>query len=449
MNTVIPLYIVRDPELIKKIAIKDFDHFADHRPVCGSDHGDHPNLMACKALFVLTGPKWKTMRATLSPAFTGAKMKFMFELIVECSEALVDYYRDQGAKEWDMKDLFARFSNDVIATCAFGIKVNSSSDRDNEFYRRGKEMMVFTNFKTQLKIAGYLFTPWLMNWFGIDLIKQEHSDYFAGLIRDTVRTREANGIIRPDMVHLLMQSRKGILKNQQEDDPEQEVSETTRSLPGPTMTESEMIGQCLFFFLAGFDTVSTALTFLAYELALNPDVQEKLSAEIAETHQSLNKRSITYEALHSMKYLDMVISESLRKWPSAPAVDRLCVQDYTLDDGQGLQFRMEKGIGIWIPIYGIHRDPKYYPEPDKFDPERFSEQRKGDIQPGTYLPFGIGPRNCIGMRFALMELKCIVYYLLLNFRLEKTERTEVPPVLEKGYVTLSAANGVWLKMVPK
>ncbi|XP_019532375.3 probable cytochrome P450 9f2 [Aedes albopictus] len=452
MNTILPLYVLRDPELIKKIAIKDFDHFTDHRPIFGSDHGDHPNLIACKALFVLTGQKWKTMRATLSPAFTGSKMKLMFELIVECSEALVAYYREQGddvAKEWDMKDVFARFANDVIATCAFGIKVNSSSDRDNEFYRKGKEMMVFTNLKTRLKILGYSFAPKLMNWFGIDLISQEHSDYFSGLIRDTVRTREANGIVRPDMVHLLMQSRKGMLTNQQEDNKQQEDSETARSQPETIMTESEMIGQCLFFFLAGFDTVSTSMTFLAYELALNPDIQEKLYEEIAVTNQSLNKRTITFEVLQTIKYLDMVISETLRLWPSAPAVDRLCVQDYTLDDDQGLRCHMEKGTGVWIPIYGIHRDPKHFPEPDKFEPERFSEQRKGDIQSGTYMPFGIGPRSCIGMRFALMELKCIVYYLLLNFRLERTENTMVPPVLEKGFVTLSAANGLKLKMVPR
>ncbi|XP_062558846.1 cytochrome P450 9e2-like [Armigeres subalbatus] len=449
MNTILPLYVVRDPELIKQIAVRDFEHFTDRRPIFGSDHGDHPNLIACKSLFALTGQKWKTMRAVLSPAFTVSKMKLMFELIVECSESLVAYYRDQGAKEWDVKDVFARFSNDVIATCAFGIKVDSFSDRDNEFYRRGKEMVVFNDFKTQLKIFGYHFAPWLMNWFGIDLIAQEHSDYFSGLIRETIKTRETKGIIRPDMVHLLVQSQKGMLKNQQEDNHQQKSSEDNRSLVGTTMTDSELIGQCLFFFLAGFDTVSTSLTFLAYELALNPEIQEKLSSEIQDTHRLLNKQSITYEALHNMKYLNMVISEALRMWPSAPAVDRLCVQDYTLDGGEGSRCHLVKGTGVWIPIYGIHRDPKYYPKPDKFDPERFSEQRKEDIQPGTYLPFGIGPRACIGMRFAMMELKCIVYYLLLNFRLERTEKTEVPPPLEKGYVTLGAANGIVLKLIPK
>uniref|UniRef100_A0A1W7R925 Putative cytochrome p450 cyp4/cyp19/cyp26 subfamily n=1 Tax=Aedes albopictus TaxID=7160 RepID=A0A1W7R925_AEDAL len=451
MNTVLPLYVLRDPELIRKIAVDDFDHFTDHRPLIGADHGDHPNLIAVKTLYALNGQKWKTMRSMVDPAFAELNVKGMFELIVECCEALVTYYREQGAKEWDVRDVFERLSSDVIATCAFGIKFNSSSDRDNEFYRNVKKMMVFGNFKTQLKIAAYWFTPWFMNRFGIDLISQESSDYFSGLIKEAVRTRETSDVIRPDMVHQLMQLRKGggTVTNQQEDDQQQEASEVTPSLPKATITESEMIGQCWTFFFAGFDTVSSTLTFLAYELALNPDVQEKLYAEIAETHQSLKGRSITFEALNTMKYLDMVLSETLRMWPSNPAVDRLCVQDYTLDDGQGLQCLLEKGTGVWIPIHGIHRDPKHYPEPDKFDPERFSEQRKGEIKPYTYLPFGIGPRNCIGMRFAMMELKCMVYYLVLNFRLERTEKTEVPPVFEKGYATLGAANGMVLKMVPK
>lgn len=458
MNTILPVYVLRDPELVKKIAIKDFDHFTDHRPIFGSDHGNHPNQIACKSLFILTGQRWKTMRATLSPAFTGVKMRQMFELIVECSEALVAYYREQGSegKEWDMKDVFSRFANDVIATCAFGIKVDSTRDRDNEFYQKGKEMTLFTKFSAQLRIFGFHFAPRLMNWFGIDIISQEHSDYFANLIRSTVRAREAGGIIRPDMIHLLLQSRKGMLRPQQEGgDVQQEgfaavdESDEVRSQPTQVMTENEMIGQCLFFFMAGFDTVSTALTFLAYELAMNPDVQGKLSLEIEETHRSLSGKSVTYETLSKLKYLDMVVSESLRLWPPAPAVDRLCVRDYQLDDGEGLRFLVEKGQGIWIPIHGIHRDPKYYPDPERFDPDRFGDNRKGSIRPGTYMPFGIGPRNCIGSRFALMELKCLVYYLLLNFGLVRAERTEVPPVLGKGYVTLTAANGVPLKMVPK
>lgn len=97
-----------------------------------------------------------------------------------------------------------------------------------------------------------------------------------------------------------------------------------------------------------------------------------------------------------MKYLHQVISEGLRKWPIGVVTERVCVKEYECQYGDDAKFLFEKGVPIWIPIYGLHRDPKYYPDPQKFDPERFSDENKSSIVPGTYLPFGIGPRNCIG-----------------------------------------------------
>lgn len=111
--------------------------------------------------------------------------------------------------------------------------------------------------------------------------------------------------------------------------------------------------------------------------------------------------------------------------------DRTCVKDYVYDDGER-KFTIEKGSNIIFPIYGLHHDPKYYPDPDKFDPERFGDENKQNIQPGAYVPFGLGPRNCIGSRFALMELKGILYYLLLNFSFERNDDTQIPLKMKKG-----------------
>lgn len=88
--------------------------------------------------------------------------------------------------------------------------------------------------------------------------------------------------------------------------------------------------------------------------------------------------------------------ETLRKWPPVMFIDRVCVKPYTLEDGSGHSIQLIKDDAIYIPIIGIHRDPEYYPDPDRFDPERFSDERKHEIKPFTYFPFGSGPRNCIG-----------------------------------------------------
>uniref|UniRef100_A0A8D8PE48 Cytochrome P450 9e2 n=1 Tax=Culex pipiens TaxID=7175 RepID=A0A8D8PE48_CULPI len=453
-DTMMPMFVLRDPELIKLIAIKDFEYFIDHRPVFGASDIEHPNLIATKTLFTLTGQHWKRMRSTLSPAFTGVKMKQMFELVVECSEGMIEFYRKKGAQEYDMKDLFSRFANDVIATCAFGIKVDSSRNRENEFYKNGLEIANFTSFKMLMKLFGFRLFPDLMARFGIDMIGQEQSDFFSKIIKDAIKSRES-GVVRPDMIHLLMQARQGMLKHQQQEVEQNagfaavEESEIGRANSTHVMTENEMIGQCFFFFLAGFDTVSTALIFLAYELALNTDVQEKLRKEVEETNRTLNGGSLTYDSLHKMTYLDMVLSESLRMWPPAPAVDRYCVKDYVLDDGKGLKFTIEKGAGIWLPIHGIHHDPRFYKNPKKFDPERFNEKRRLEIQPGTYMPFGIGSRNCIGSRFALMEVKCIMYYLLLNFTIERCNNTTVPPNIVNGFSLLATEKPIIVKLLPK
>lgn len=103
---------------------------------------------------------------------------------------------------------------------------------------------------------------------------------------------------------------------------------------------------------------------------------------------------MTYDAVQKMKYMDMFISETLRLWPAAPGTDRTCVKDYSYDDGQ-YKFKVDKGTALSIPIVSLHHDAKYWNEPEKFNPDRFSDENKDNVVPGTYMPFGVGPRNCI------------------------------------------------------
>uniref|UniRef100_A0A182JK11 Uncharacterized protein n=1 Tax=Anopheles atroparvus TaxID=41427 RepID=A0A182JK11_ANOAO len=456
-----PVYFVRDPELIKCIGVKDFDFFVNHRPSFGSVEDSHHSALFSKTLIALKDQKWRDMRATLSPAFTGSKMRQMFELVGECCTEMVKFYQDEvrskgGPQEHEMKDVFTRYANDVIATCAFGIKVDSLSNTENDFYMNGKKMMAFDRPIVVLKLFGFQMVPKLMGWLGLDLFDREQNHYFTEIIRETVRTRDAHGIVRPDMVNLLMQARKGALKHQREEEEEKgfatvEESEVGRMQvsKGVEMSESEMVAQCVIFFLAGFDTVSTCLTFLAHELTVNRDVQDKLYEEICRTKESLGGGPLTYDAVQKMQYMDMVVSEALRLWPPAPNTDRLCVRDYELDDGEGLRFTMEKGTVAFIPIVALHHDPQYFPNPEKFDPERFSPENRAKILSGTYLPFGIGPRNCIGSRFALMEVKALIYYMLMEFTFEKTPNTQIPLRLAKQMVGISTEKGVFVEFRPR
>lgn len=154
-----------------------------------------------------------------------------------------------------------------------------------------------------------------------------------------------------------------------------------------------MVAQCLIFLIGGLSTLSGTASFMFHELSLNPDIQEKLYREIITVKNELNGASLTYEMLAKLKYLDMVVSETLRRWCPIAFVERKCTRPYTLDNGNGQSVQLRVGDGIFVPIYGIHMDEKYFPKPMKFDPERFSDTNKPSIKTGTYLPFGIGPRK--------------------------------------------------------
>ncbi|XP_055529196.1 cytochrome P450 9e2-like [Wyeomyia smithii] len=451
-----PVFVLRDPALIKQVGVKDFDHFTDRVPVFGNTDHDHPNLIIGKSLFTLTGQKWKSMRSTLSPAFTGSKMRQMFNLVVECSENTAQHFLKRAQSgttlEYEMRDVFSRFANDVIASCAFGIQVDSLQNKNNDFYLNGKKMVDFNRISVLFRFIGYRLMPGVMARLGIDAIDEEQNRYFSSLILSAIREREAKGIVRQDMINLLIQAKKGILKHQQEKEQHEGFAAVEESNVGKaqslsSLTDTELVAQCMVFFLAGFDTVSTCLLFTTYELTLNPQIQNKLYAEVMQTYLSLEGKSLTYDAMQKMKYMDMVVSEALRMWPPVPQLDRICLKDYTLDCNDNLKFTIEKGSIIWLPVQGLHRDPAYYPNPDKFDPERFSEERKGSINAGAYLPFGIGPRNCIGSRLALAEVKTILYYMLLNFSFEQTSKTKVPLVITKGDII--PEGGVHLEFRPR
>ncbi|KAK9752526.1 Cytochrome P450 [Popillia japonica] len=152
-----------------------------------------------------------------------------------------------------------------------------------------------------------------------------------------------------------------------------------------------------------------------------------------------------------MKYMDMIISETLRKWPGVTATDRVCSKPYTIQPSNLNEepVHLKPGDVIFVPINGIQRDPKYFPNPDVFDPERFSDENKGNIKPYTYMPFGLGPRNCIGSRFAILETKTIFFLMLSKFNFIAIEKTQIPIKLSTKSFSIVGDSGMWIGLEPR
>lgn len=453
-----PFVLVRDLQLLKQLTVKEFDHFTDHRVIFDTEMD---SLMG-NVLVALTGKKWREMRVTLSPAFTGSKMRAMFQLVTEVTGQLTRHLREECEKspeiiEWDMKDLCSKYTNDVIALCAFGIEVNTQKNPQNDFYRIGRSLMN-PSIGTILKFLMMRFFPRVLKTFNIPVISNDSRRFFSSMVLGTMQYRERNNLKRPDMINLLMEAQKGTLHHTNDKEDESAgfatVNESKSTQEGAEQakrqwTNDEMVAQCLMFFLAGFETSATVMTVAAYELVGNPDIQQKLFEEIRAKQDDLDEagKEISYETIRELKYLDMVVSETLRKWPPAPVTDRVCTKDFHYKDEEtGLEITLEKGNGIWAPIYALQRDAQYFPEPDRFHPERFAEENRHLINPDAYIPFGVGPRSCIANRFALMEVKSLLYHLVLHFELVPTKKTNLPVKVTNYFGAISKDIFLGLKL---
>nr|XP_031837098.1 cytochrome P450 9e2-like [Nomia melanderi] len=422
-----PTIMIRDLDLIKSITVKNFDHFQDHR-----SPPDVSEPLFTKNLFSLRGDQWKEMRNMLSPAFTSSKMKAMYHLMHDCAvrygEILVTLPAEKRSVE--LKDAFARYTNDVIATCAFGLTVDSMTHRTNKFYVYGRKAMTFGIWRT-LKFFMIRGLPFLTNALGIRLTSRKISDFFYDLVSSTIKTRDEQGIVRPDMLQLMMETR-GKLG------------------PGKELTIEDMTAQAFIFFAGGFESSSTLMCFAAYEIGVNPDIQRRLQEEIDEVLQS-NNGKVSYEAINDMKYLDAIISEALRKYPVAAFVDRVCTKPFELPPALpgGKPHLVKKGEYLAIPIYGVQLDPQYYEEPTKFNPDRFLDDSKKILNSPIFLSFGMGPRMCIGNRFALLETKALLFNVFARCDFKPNERTPIPMKLSKKGFQMSAEGGFWFDVVPR
>nr|AHU88028.1 cytochrome P450 6FP7 [Propylea japonica] len=426
-----PLYVPMDLDICKAIIQTDFQHFVDR----GGFVVEGDPLTA--QLLNLKGRQWKAMRSKLTPTFSSGKMKIMFETMLECSHGLKKVMDELQSTQVDIKDVLGRFSTDVIGTCCFGIECNSLTEPENEFRLKGK--FVFDRsrdfwFQIHLKLLTYF--PKLMGFFNMKYFPNHLTEFFFGIVKNTVEYREKYGITCNDLMDLLIK-----IKNKDQLTTGEVNMNGDSSQDIQKFTIDDIVAESFLFFLAGFETASTAMTFCLFELASNKDIQHKLRKEINEVLKKFDGR-ITYEAIMNMPYLDKVLQESLRKHPPAPAFRRICTIPYRVP---GTDIVLRTGANVVIPVYGFHHDPLYYPDPDKFDPERFSEENMKKRHPMAYLPFGEGPRMCIGMRFAMMEQKIAIITLVKNYEFEIGSNTIIPLKWSSQNFILSAIGEIWLK----
>lgn len=293
-NFIKPNVMAIDPEFIKKVMVKDFNYFHD-RGVFFNIKDDPLS----GHLFNIEGPEWKSLRSKLSPTFTSGKMKMMFGAVLKVADEFKSYMDDRiGSKGGDIeiKDVLARFTTDVIGTCAFGIECNSLRNPDSLFREMGRRTFEMSALE-QIRLMFTANFRDISRKMGLKFTKDDVTEFFMSAVKDTVAYREKNNVQRNDFINLLIQIKNSNKMN----------SASGKGEIVDTLSLEEMAAQCFVFFLGGFETSSTVMTFCLYELALNTTLQEKTREEIRKV-LSKHDDKITYDATMESSYLDQVIN---------------------------------------------------------------------------------------------------------------------------------------------
>lgn len=455
------IVIIADPDMLRQVMVKEFNKF--------------PNRMATRgltkpmsdSLIMLKDEQWKRVRSILTPTFSAAKMKEMVPLINTATETLMRNLKShaESGNSFDIHKCFGCFTMDVIASVAFGTQVDSQNNPDDPFVHHASKFFAFTFFRPIMIFI--LAFPFLLQPLAALLpnkSRDEMNSFFIQCIQKMIKQRDdlPPEQRRRDFLQLMLDVRTSnnhlslehfdVVNDADEQTcTEQGMDNVQEDVPGNgstkrvqqkrMMTEDEIVGQAFIFLLAGYETSSNTLAFTCYLLALHPECREKLQEEVDEFFS--RHETADYTNVQELKYLDMVICESLRLYPTAFRFARDVEQD-TVVNGQLLP----KGASLEIPTGFLHYDPEHWTEPKKFIPERFTPEAKASRHPFVYLPFGAGPRSCVGMRLALLEIKVALVHIFRRFDVVACEDTEVPLEL-KSNTTLGPKNGIFVKITKR
>ncbi|XP_010222036.1 PREDICTED: LOW QUALITY PROTEIN: cytochrome P450 3A9-like [Tinamus guttatus] len=391
-----PVLVILDPVLIETILVKECCAlFANH-------WNFHLDGSLESAVSISEDEQWRRIHSVLSPAFSSEKLKE-----------------------------FGACSIDVVASTSFSVNIDSVNNPSDPFVTNIKKFLKIS-FLHPLVLVIVLFPfpiPGLERR-NLTLLPPEVMNFFNTFAKMKKGLQKGSYKSRVDFLQLMVDS--------QSSDGNSDPANENNSYK--TLSDEEILAQALISVFAAYETTSSTLTGLLpppsfhilYNLATYPDVQQQLQDEI--DANLCNKATPASNALVQMEDLDMVVSKTLRLFPSGGQMERVCKETMEING-----VSIPKDVVVVIPAYVMHHDPAHWPQPEELRPERcpswgnshaFNLENKESIDPYTYLPFGAGPRNCVGMRFALLTLKVAVVVLVQDFSFQPCRDTRIPLPLD-------------------
>ncbi|XP_074011149.1 cytochrome P450 4V2 [Numenius arquata] len=393
-------------------------------------HFLHPWLGT--GLLTSTGDKWRSRRKMITPTFHFAILTDFLEVMNEQGSILLEKLEKHVDKEpFDVFLDITLCALDIICETAMGKNVGAQENKDSEYVRAIYRMSDLIQQRQK--------SPWLWPDFLYMLFKEG-------------REHERNLKILHNFTDTVIAEKAAELGNtkQMKHDGNCEESGSRKRLAfldmllsatddeGNKLSYKDIREEVDTFMFEGHDTTAAAMNWALYLLGHNREAQEKVHRELDEVFGN-TERPVTMDDLKKLRYLECVVKEALRLFPSVPLFARTLREDCYIRG-----YQVPKGTNVVVITYALHRDPEIFPDPEEFRPERFFPENCKGRHPYAYVPFSAGPRNCIGQRFAQMEEKALLALILRRFWVESCHKPEELGIT--GELILRPSNGIWIKL---
>lgn len=490
-----PILRTSDDKILKQVLIKQFHSFTDR------NHQTIHNDNARHWLLWTQGEHWANQRALISPAFTSNKMRSMFAKMTGCIDTffrvvdkrlesaqshviddelkgktiqgsdevqLSKYKLEAGEQAKFYKTDLAAMTLDVIAKSFFSLNVDTYLDRKNEFLQKAYDFACFD--LPWFIVWTFIPTP-IARYFKLDLIPFRRYQYFDRLSQSIIQERRKapqeagrkNDFIQAmldaklpdtyDRVYNKEDDKEAHYNNQISYEELERINErqTKQAKLFRSFSDLEIRAQMTFFFMANFETTATTISFALFEMAHNQKAQEEVFQELLAKFGSVDgmESKLEYSDLLDLKKLDAFVSESLRL--NAPLIET----NRLVTDKEGVlldtspPIHLPRNTIISFNTFLIQRDGDYWERPTEFDLSRFYPENRGKIRSCTYMPFGVGPRNCAGMRFALLEIKTCLVKLILKYHVSPGTPNQTYPAEFNQHAFLLQANDICFRLSPR
>ncbi|XP_054724724.1 cytochrome P450 4c3-like [Uloborus diversus] len=391
-----------------------------------------------QGLITSSGAKWRKRRKLLTPAFHFRILDDFLPVIDSHARFLAEKLREQvGNKSFDLVPYITLCSLDILCETAMG-KYVGAQKKDTPYIKA-------------LSAASHLFgvrfmKPWLWPEFVFGRTAEGRK------FKESTDTMDAftRGVIRERKQFIMSEVKGG--SNLEDAFKKDDYGMKRRKafldlllyehLSDPCFTEEDITEEVNTFMFAGHDTTAVGMSWALYLIGQDPEVQKKLQDELEEVFGDDYDRPFEVEDLKNLKYLECVLKESQRLYPSLPYIGRESSCDVVVNG-----YTIPAGTNCMIFTYMLHRDSDVFPNPEKFDPDRFLPENATGRHPYAYVPFSAGPRNCIGQRFAMMEEKVVLAHVLMNYEVKSlVPRDQLQLTAE---MVLRSHNGIIMQITPR